>query len=280
MRFSLSKSVWTVSAGAVAIVVAGIVTAATGASGATPATTPAKVPVLSHQLCYTAVAKGFKIPKQGTVRLINQLSPNGFLPKIGPAVLNCNPAEKILPSGKVFPITYPAGHLACYRIGGFAKQPTPDVAVANQFGKAVLGLKQPTLLCLPTWKSLTGPPKPGVVQPPGLDHFTCYPIARTNGKFVPPAVQLKDEFTKKPVRPDIRAVPTLFCIPTEKLRSVGGTVSKSPIVHPKGSLVCFLVGPTPIKPQVFDLNQFGRAVVKIHKTALLCLPSAKAVKKS
>jgi hypothetical protein len=90
-------------------------------------------------------------------------------------------------------------------------------------------------------------------------------------------VRLKDEFTKKPVRPDVKPVPTFFCLPSEKLRKVGGTTTSSPIVHPKAALVCFPVGPTPIKPKVFDLNQFGRAVVAIHKTALLCLPSTKAV---
>jgi hypothetical protein len=262
----------TLITGASVLVIAGLLTGAAGALGATSAPAAVKPPPkLSHQLCYTSTAKGFlKIPKPGTVRLINRFSPNGFLPKVGPAVLNCNPVKKILPTGAVFPITYPAGHLACFGISGFPAQPAPATTVVNQFGTATLLLRQPKLLCLPTWKSLTGPPKAPTVQPPYLDHFTCYPIVATRGKFMPPAVMLQDEFTSKPVSVDVKAVPTQFCLPTVKII---GKLPPNPIVHPHGSLVCFPVGQTPIKPTVWDLNQFGRAVVTIHKTALLCLPS-------
>jgi hypothetical protein len=269
-RARLTGGIMTI-AGASAVLVSAAALATASASAAPAA---AKTPKLSHQLCYTSTTKGFsKMPKPGTVHLINQFSPNGFVPKIGAAVLNCNPVKKIVTTtGAVYPITYPVGHLACYTITGFPRQPTPATTILNQFGSATLILRQPTLLCLPTWKSLTGPPKAPSVQPPFLDHFTCYPIAATRGKFTPPPVLLQDEFAAKPVRPDIRQVPTLFCVPTMKLR-VGS--KPSPIVHPRGYLVCFPVGPTPIKPRVWDLNQFGRAVVTIRKTSLLCLPSKK-----
>jgi len=270
-RRRLPGGFMTLTTGAAVLVAAGLLTGAAAALGATSAPAAVKPPKLSHQLCYTSTAKGFlKIPQQGTVRLINSFSPNGFLPKVGPAVLNCNPVKKILPTGAVFPITYPVGHLACFVISNFPAQPTPATTVINQFGSATLLLRQPRLLCLPTWKSLTGPPKAPAVQPPFLDHFTCYPIVATRGKFTPPAVMLQDEFTSKPVNADVKAVPTLFCLPTVKII---GKLPPNPIVHPHGSLVCFPVSQTPIKPRVWDLNQFGRAVVTIHRTALLCLPS-------
>ena len=48
--------------------------------------------------------------------------------------------------------------------------------VTNQFGADGLITGQPNLLCLPSWKSLKGPPNQKKPQPPGLSHFTCYPV--------------------------------------------------------------------------------------------------------
>ncbi len=273
MRPIMSRSIRLASAGAVILAAAGVVASVTVASGATTsapgrnAAPAAKIPALSHQLCYTSTAKGFKIPPKAV--LVNMFSPKGFGVAIGPAVANCNPVIKILPTGKIFPITYHPGHLACYTIKT-APQQLPPVVVNNQFGTAALNLSTPTALCLPTWKSLTGPPKEPANQPPFLDHFTCYPIISTNGKFSVPAVQLKDEFTKKPVRVKLKQQPTQFCVPTIKILP-GQAPTK--ILHPGTFLTCFPVSKTPIKPKVFDLNQFGRAVVTIKQTSLLCLPS-------
>ena len=102
------------------------------------------------------------------VRLIDQFSPNGFVPAIvNPAVVHCNPVEKILPTGQVFPITNPNAHLACFNIKPPSTQPTPTVQVTNQFGTGTLIPGQPNLLCVPSWKSLTGPPgmKPAHAAP-------------------------------------------------------------------------------------------------------------------
>jgi hypothetical protein len=246
------------------------VDAASGATTSGAAT--AKVPKLSHQLCYTATAKGFRIPS-GVV-ISDALSPGGFVPKIGPAVLNCNPVIKtvMLATGKTktYPITYPAGHLACFSITE-KKLPTRPIGVTNQFGTAVLTPGQPDLLCLPTWKSLTGPPKHSMSEPPYLDHFTCYPVT-TQGKFTVPPLTLQDEFSSKPVRPDVSPVPTQLCLVSKK--TVNGKVYK--VVHPGWMLTCFPVGPTPIKNPVYDENQFGHAVVHIVKTRLLCLPTVRS----
>jgi hypothetical protein len=43
----------------------------------------------------------------------------------------------------------------------------------------ILPTGQPNLLCVPSWKSLTGPPGTTPKTPPGLNHFTCYPVTRT-----------------------------------------------------------------------------------------------------
>ena len=66
------------------------------AFGITAATTSGARTVfqVDHQLCYTGAGK-FHPPGFGHVRLINQFSPNGFIPKITPGlVVHCNPAAK------------------------------------------------------------------------------------------------------------------------------------------------------------------------------------------
>ncbi|MGH3159032.1 MAG: hypothetical protein ACRDNF_21005, partial [Streptosporangiaceae bacterium] len=85
-------------------------------------------PAIDHQLCYTAAAKGFKIP--ASVTLENQFSSAAFPVKIGSVALHCNPVEKILPTGKVFPINFPNDHLLCWQITEPA-QPAPKVVATN-----------------------------------------------------------------------------------------------------------------------------------------------------
>src|SRR5262249_10531184 len=153
---------------------------------------------------------------------------------------HCNPVQKtVVPTGQVFPITNPNAHLACFTITA-PVQPTPTVKVTNQFGSAILVPAQPNLLCLPTWKSLTGPPNMTPNQPPGLNHFTCYPVAVKSGAYAPPPVTLKDEFVSTPVSAQVNPVPAELCLPTEKI--VGGV--DYPIINAATHLLCFPVSPT------------------------------------
>src|SRR5690349_2578898 len=78
---------------------------AAGLATGPAAAAPAAPPPVDHQLCYTATGT-FTIP--AGIRLINQFSPNSFVPSIRPTLaIHCNPVEKILPTGQVFPITNP-----------------------------------------------------------------------------------------------------------------------------------------------------------------------------
>jgi hypothetical protein len=258
---------------------AGFALTSTGASGATARGTSAarttKIPKLSHQLCYSSAARGFTIPR-GVV-LFNQFSPHGFVPKIGRAVMNCNPVIKTVSvpaSGnlKTYPITNAAGHLACFSITERQQKTPAPITVRNQFGTGALDLGQPALLCLPTWKSLTSPPKHRAAEPPGLDHFTCYPAQGPDTFVIPAVVKLRDEFDRKPVVATVSPLANLVCAPTRK--TVNGKVYK--ILHPLNLLVCYPVGRTPIRPRVFDQNQFGNATVLIKRTRELCLPSVRA----
>jgi hypothetical protein len=261
-------------AGAVVLLGAGGLAAGVATASASPRA-PAPPPV-DHQLCYSASGPNFKIP--AGVRLIDQFSPNGFVPAIvNPAVVHCNPVEKILPTGQIFPITNPNAHLACFKITPPSTQPTPTVQVTNQFGTGILIPSQPNLLCVPSWKSLTGPPGKTPRTPPRLNHFTCYPVTLAPGTppYNPPPVMLKDEFaTAGAVNATVNPVPSELCLPTEKILA-SGKVFK--IINPAMHLLCFPVTPTPIIPKVWDENQFGTSVVHIRATNWLCVPSTKKI---
>jgi hypothetical protein len=250
---------------------------AVGTATAGTAATPHKAriaqpPPVDHQLCYNASGQ-FAIP--GGIRLINQFSPNGFIPSISPVLaVHCNPVVKILPSGQVFPITNPNAHLGCFPLAVTSPQPTPVVVVTNQFGSATLVPGQPNFLCVPSWKSLTGPPNQTPPTPPGLNHFTCYPVTVRSGAYIPPPVMLMDEFTHVPVSAQVSPVPQELCLPTEKILPTGAVF---PIINPTLHLLCFPVSPTPIVPMVWDQNQFGTSPVSIRSTKWLCPPSTKVV---
>jgi hypothetical protein len=227
---------------------------------------PAMPHPIDHQLCYSATAKGFKVPR-GVV-LTNQLSPAGFRPKITSVAFHCNPVQKSLHGGKTFRITNPNAHLLCFRLTA-APQKAHLVLAQNQFGVADLNVAQPNLLCLPSWKSLTGPPTAKAAQPPGLDHFACYPVTVQQGAYHAPAgVMLRDEFARKLVSVRVNSVPKEFCAPTRK--TVGKHVNK---ITNTTSLLCFPVSKTPRKATVYDKNQFGSGVVHIRATSWLCLPT-------
>ena len=239
-------------------------------TGSAAAPVGAQSTASQHYLCYVATAKkGFTIPSG--VRLVNGFAPNGFIPTFGPAQEHCNPAEKIV-GGTVYEITNPTWHYLCFKIT--SKEPTTTATVTNQFGKALLAATTPTTFCVPSWKSLTGPPKEKPSQPPGTDHYTCYPVSYvkgTSGKFKPPGpVQVSDEFSPGgPVGVTVGAPQTL-CVPTEKILPSGVTY---PINNPSLNYLCFKVSATPIVTPVFDENQFGTGTVTVKKTKSLCLPS-------
>jgi len=257
-----------------------------GVAVASPAATPRVVSAtvkprpIDHQLCYAVTHGRYKIP--AAIELFNQFSPHGFVPRINPVpAIHCNPAEKIIvsPTGnKKFPITNPAAHLLCLHMAAAKPQPAPKVIVTNQFGSAELIPGQPNLLCLPSWKSLTAPPNRPQPQPPGLSHFTCYPVKLapgSKGYQPPPGVLLQDEFAGSagPTQVQVSAIPQELCLPTAK--TVGTKVTK--IVNHAAHLLCFAVTPTPKKPKVWDQNQFGTSAMAIVRTKWLCLPSRKVI---
>jgi len=257
------------TATAVVLLAAGGTAASIAAAAPHRAPQHRAAPAVDHQLCYRTGVAGAKIPPNVTLK--NQFSPGGFKPTITAGVVLCNPVQKTLPSGQIFHITNARAHLVCYKITE-PTQPTPTVVVSNQFGSAKLVPQQPNLLCLPSWKSLIGIPNTTAIQPPGLNHFTCYPVRVASGAYHPPTVRLKDEFASQPVSATVNPVPAELCLPTEKI------VGKHdfPMINSVTHLLCFPVTPTPIRPAWYK-NQFGRGSLSIRQTNWLCLPSTKTV---
>ena len=142
---------------AVALGVAGTA-AGVAAASAAPARHIAQPPPVDHQLCYTAAGLHFRVPSG--VRLIDQFSPNGFVPRISPTQdVHCNPVEKILPTEKivgahVFPVINPAMHLLCFPVPF-----TPVITKVwdeNQFGTSVVHIRATKWLCVPSTKKIVG----------------------------------------------------------------------------------------------------------------------------
>ena len=88
----------------------------------------------------------------------------------------CNPVMKtIVKTKQVFKITNPRAHLVCFPMTAPNAQPAPTVVVANQFGTATLQPGKPTGLCVPSWKSLTGPLHMKHEHPAGPQPFHLLP---------------------------------------------------------------------------------------------------------
>ena len=279
MSMLLRKRTWK---GALIVLCGACITVGVTAAATSGASTVFKV---DHQLCYTAAGK-FAPPAGSKVRLVDQFSPNGFTPIISHALaLHCNPVVKIVkdPAGGqlVFKPTNPRAHLACLPmvLPAGTTVPTPKVLVTNQFGSATLYLKQPNLMCLPSWTSMTGPPNLKPTTPPGLNHFSCYPVGDITGGYkIPPSVLLKDQFAAGPVPVTINPIPQELCLPAKKILTLASGATKVyPMVDPATHLLCFGGMKTPIKPKVWDENQFGTSVVYIRAAKWLCLPSTKQV---
>jgi hypothetical protein len=227
---------------------------------------------LDHFLCYQARVAGPTVP-QG-IQLANIIQPKPFAPAFGAATTHCNPANKSVPAA-LFKASNPLAHLLCWSLK-YALGPA-TVLVTNQFGKAVMKTGAPTKLCVPSWKDNIAPP--GAVlgaQPPGLDHFTCYPliaIATAYGFKPPSVVKAEDEFSAPRYVALKLGHANQLCVPTLKILPTG--LSYRPQGANDPALVCFPTSPTPVWKTVFDSNQFGNEAVYPNTThEEFCLPSA------
>ncbi len=255
-----------VVAASTGLVLGGIALATSG-----PAVAGSSAAPLDHFLCYHATESGLKAP--GGVQLKNILQPALFVPALGAASVHCNPANKSVPLA-LFTAKNPLAHLLCFN-ASYTYKPQ-IVNVANQFGKGKLKVTGgPNSLCLPTWKDNIASPNTTPNQPPGLDHFTCYPVVpystSTYGFKAPSSVKVEDEFSAPNYVAEKIATANSLCVPTTKI--VNG-VPYAPQATDDLSLLCFPGASTPVWKVVFDQNQFGAAkVYPVNTREELCLPS-------
>jgi hypothetical protein len=263
---------------AVGLASASVVLIGTTASSASKVVPHAKPVPLDHFLCYGAQAPNFAPPTGVTLK--NFLNPTPFAPAFGAVSAHCNPTIKKVTTTagtKTYKVLHPYAHLLCWTITYQNKPQT--VHLSNQFGKATMFAGSPTKLCLPSWKSKTGPPKKKPVAPPNLDHFACYPLTRSTaagyGFKQPGALKVEDEFSAPRFSSVKIGIANLLCVPTTKFYQ--GAVY-SPISSGDKSLVCFPVNKTPYWKTAYDENQFGSAAVfPSAPPEDLCLPSTAAL---
>ena len=186
-----------------------------------------------------------------------------------PLVAHCNPVQKTLPTGQVFPITDPNARLACFKITE-PTQSAPTVRSPTSSAPRPSFPASPTFLPAVPGRAWTGPARETPRTPPGLNHLRVTRWSWSPGSN-PAPVTLADEFRTSSAT--VNPVPVELCLPTRKI--VDTKVFK--IINPAMHLLCFPVSKTPIRNPVWDENQFGTSKVTIQATSTLCVPSTKKI---
>lgn len=246
--------------------VSGIIATAPGSASAVSA------PSVDHFLCYAVIGSGFAMPTN--VVLKDALQPNDFLPGINSPSLHCNPVNQSVTNTAhkttVTKVLNATAHLLCWNLS--FPPVTGTVKIVNQFGTSVMTTGTPNGLCLPTWKSLTGPPSNPNVQPSGLDHFACYPLTSISGSYgfkIPPTVKVQNQYPNPYVKVKVGTA-KLLCAPATMTHN-------SVITNPQGSndlsVTCFVVSKTRLAKRYYDQNQFGSGRARPTATKYFCVPS-------
>jgi hypothetical protein len=160
------------------------------------------------------------------------------------------------------------------------------VQMTNQFGTGTLTTGQPRILCLPSWKNLAATSVPALSEPPGLDHYVCYSVAKPAMPAPPAGIVLQDQFNNMQSPPSQTIVtlgrPNLACLPSLKTINANTAVPvPGTLIHPEAHMVCYpitaVTNPaSPTGGTVTDFNQWGVGVVTIGTLNELCVPSLKS----
>lgn len=252
----------------------GIVITSTAVSGA-----GTKIPYVDNTLCVKVRGAGFHNPIDSVI-LQNAIQPIFFAPLVLSRTVQCNPvavAAGTTSHPSVSWVRSPQDHLLCWGLTYSWKAMT--VQITNRFGTAVLSTGSPSGLCLPTWSSTVTPPKNPSPQPPGIDHFTCYPLSTIAGS---PTFKRGKIVRIEPIAPGhfvnvkLKSTSSL-CVPTTMIDNVN-SVEDSPQTSNDRSLTCFAVTPTTLAKRYYDLNEFGAGTSRPTATSSMCVPSTIQVK--
>jgi hypothetical protein len=210
---------------------------------------------LDHYTCYPAIGSKFtekvvKLSDQFETKDTRVLAPTGL----------CAPTDK---NGEG--IVDRTAHLVCHNIRDVPGQPAfqpRTVAVTNQFTggtRHILKVNSVASLCLPSLKSLDGPP-PATAPLPNISHYKCYVVVQQSPAFTARRVSLQDQFqTSQP----LAFSPTRLCNPVSK--------NDEPIITQE-HLVCY-----PIRWRAFTRHQLGSLRLEDQMRRTLCVPSTKEI---
>jgi len=214
-----------------------------------------------HFKCYQARETSFPRFSRRTVDLTDQFGTTSA--DVQRPDRLCNPADK---NGEG--IGDPTVHGMCYRIS----EPTfqhRDVLVANQFGQETLTVLRPDSLCNPAAKD--GIPLSEDSDP---NHFKCYKVRPSGGRFQERTVTVADQFETKVTRV---IKPLLLCNPVDK----NGEGIPDPSCH----LVCYRIrdaigqtrfpGAMVTVEDQFTTEDLRTFTGECRKAGYLCVPSSK-----
>ena len=162
-------------------------------------------------------------------------------------------------------------HLTLYKLKGPSVKKL-NQTIVNQFGTLHLDVVKPSLLMVPSAKSLVAPAPAAPTGPGVVDHFQCYKVKRSKGfpKFTKIlAVNIKDQFGTGVI--DLQKV-TDLCAPVNKRGEEPGAET-----HPIHLLCYKAKGDAPFGTKLVWLNnQFGALNgVRLSHRPRFCVPSTK-----
>jgi hypothetical protein len=213
---------------------------------------------LRHFQCY-AVQNG-STPDE-TVTLSGELGAHDVT--VGEPKRICNPADENDQDPGA--LADPA-HLAAYDLTDTNPRfhRLRNLTVDSEFGSIVVDVVRPTMLLVPSAKSLSG--QPDGLADDTLDHFECFTtrggLARASN------IAIEDEFGTMMV--DVKR-PSQLCVPINK--------NGEGIPDPADHLMCYEVRLTTSSPftaagAVFVDNQFGPDTFEAFRPRELCVPAS------
>ena len=105
-------------------------------------------------------------------------------------------------------------------------------------------------------------------NPPGikLDHYQCYRVSPVR-RFVQQKIKLKDQFGASQA---VVVREQFLCAPVEK--------NEGKIANEQDHLMCYgVTGGKDAHKKVEVINQFGKSVMQVGGTVLVCVPSLKKI---
>ena len=240
MKHTISRRVRTAFLGTASLCLAagGLAVLSSGAAQAVNAKAP---PPLDHFLCYKA-GPSFQL-KVG-ISLKDPVHPVLYQPKPVNNYAHCNPANKVVPGAK-FLCAEPARAPVVLRHHRAVEVEDRDDEQPVRQGRHGDRTRRRARCACRRGRPTPRNPNMTPTAPPGLDHFTCYPVkktSRTASSRRRPS-RPRTSSTRRCTPRSSSSVATQLCVPTLKIDVTGKPFP--PMTATDLSLLCFPTSPTP-----------------------------------